>query len=193
MPEQTPLPTDDVTAAEAMGPAAGKGPLLTKLAVLAFLAGVVAAECLLVSALLPSRAETAAMAGLATEPDSAAAPAPAEALPDAEETIPQVEVDLGEFGVTAYQPISNTTLRIDFHLYGTVATDDEAEFLAQLEGNIHRFRDQVIVTLRSSDITDLTDAGLGLIKRKILEKTNAMLGKRYLRAIIFSDFSFIEQ
>jgi len=74
-----------------------------------------------------------------------------------------------------------------------VATEDEAEFLAQLEGNVHRFRDQVIVTLRSSDITDLTDAGLGLIKRKILEKTNAMLGKRYLRAIIFSDFSFIEQ
>jgi hypothetical protein len=51
----------------------------------------------------------------------------------------------------------------------------------------------VIVTLRSSELGDLTDAGLGLIKRRILEKTNRTLGKPYLRSVIFSDFSFIEQ
>ena len=62
-----------------------------------------------------------------------------------------------------------------------------------MEENLHRFRDQVIVILRSSDLEDLTDAGLGLIKRKILEKTNPLLGKPYLQAVIFSDFSFIEQ
>ena len=193
MPEQTPPPPDDLTAVDQMQPAAGGSPLLTKLAVLVFLAAVVVGECMLVYLFLPSRAETAAMAGVKWEAGSPGGPAAVQTLSETDETISQVEVDLGEFGVTAYQPISNTTLRIDFHLYGTVATEDEKDFLARLEGNVHRFRDQVIVTLRSSDITDLTDAGLGLIKRKILEKTNAMLGKRYLRAIIFSDFSFIEQ
>ena len=39
-----------------------------------------------------------------------------------------VEVDLGEFTVTAYQPVSATTLRIDFHLFGTVVTKDAKDF-----------------------------------------------------------------
>jgi flagellar FliL protein len=51
----------------------------------------------------------------------------------------------------------------------------------------------VIVIVRSAEITDLTDAGLGLIKRKIMEKTNRMIGKSMLHSVIFSDFSFIEQ
>ncbi len=105
----------------------------------------------------------------------------------------QVEVDLGEFSVTAFQPISNTTLRIDFHLFGTVGKEDEEEFLTLMDYNRHRFREQVIVTVRSADITDLTDAGLGLIKRKVLEKTNKTLGKPLLRVVIFSEFSFLEQ
>jgi flagellar FliL protein len=65
--------------------------------------------------------------------------------------------------------------------------------MSRLEENQHRFREQVIVTVRSSEITDLTDAGLGLVKRKIMDKTNRMLGKQLLQTIIFSDFSFIEQ
>jgi flagellar FliL protein len=49
------------------------------------------------------------------------------------------------------------------------------------------------MTVRSADGTDLADAGLGLIKRQILEKTNALLGKALLRAIVVSDFSYLEQ
>lgn len=105
----------------------------------------------------------------------------------------QVEVVLGEFSVTAYQPATNTTLRIEFNLYGTVGVKEQKEFMTALEENQHRFREQVIVIVRSAEITDLTDAGLGLIKRKIMEKTNRMIGKPYLRSVIFSDFSFIEQ
>jgi flagellar FliL protein len=105
----------------------------------------------------------------------------------------QVEVVLGEFSVTAYQPATNTTLRIEFNLYGTVGVKEQKEFMTLLEENQHRFREQVIVIVRSAEITDLTDAGLGLIKRKIMEKTNRMIGKPYLQSVIFSDFSFIEQ
>jgi flagellar FliL protein len=106
---------------------------------------------------------------------------------------PQIEMDLGDFSVTIFQPASNTTLRIDFHLFGAIRLDNESEFKARMEEHKHRFRDQVLVTIRSSDVSDLADPGLGLIKRKILAKTNETLGKPLLRSVIFSEFSFIEQ
>ena len=140
---------------------------------------------------LPSAAETAALAGSAVENKEESKTKPKHEAEKDQNS--QVEVDLGEFNVTAYQPASNTTLRIDFHLYGTVAAAEQKLFMSRLEENQHRFREQVIVTVRSSEITDLTDAGLGLVKRKIMDKTNRMLGKQLLQTIIFSDFSFIEQ
>jgi flagellar basal body-associated protein FliL len=118
----------------------------------------------------------------------------AESLPELDrDPEEEIEVVLGEFSVTTFQPATNTTMRIEFNLFGTVDVKNEKEFLAALEENKHRFRDQILVIVRSAEITDLTDAGLGLVKRKIMEKTNRMLGKPYLRSIIFSDFSFIEQ
>ncbi len=162
--------------------------------VVSFVTVVVAAECLLAYFYLPSPAETTAWAEAAmtaSADELSAEPEPGE---EAEEMpADQVEVDLEEFSVSAFQPISNTSLRIDFHLYGIVGAEDEAEFTALLEENRHRFREQVLVIARSADLSDLTDAGLGLIKRQILEKTNNTLGKPLLRAVIFSDFSFIEQ
>jgi flagellar basal body-associated protein FliL len=47
--------------------------------------------------------------------------------------------------------------------------------------------------VRGSEIEDLTDAGLGLIKRRILERTNKALGKPLIKNVIFSEFSFVEQ
>ncbi|WDI43034.1 hypothetical protein [Bremerella sp. P1] len=105
-----------------------------------------------------------------------------------------VEVDLGKpFGITAYRPLSESTMRIDFHLYATIRASDEADFTASMEKNENRFREQVIVTVRSSDEGELTDPSLGLLKRKILEKTNNILGKPMVHSIVFSEFSFVEQ
>ena len=125
---------------------------------------------------------------------------PAEARPrqetagaEADEAPADVEVDLGEFCVTALQPTASMTLRIDFHLYGSVAAENEKEFKRLLEDNKHRLREQVLVTIRSADISDLTDASLGLIKRLILEQARKTLGKPLLREVIISDYSFIEQ
>lgn len=103
------------------------------------------------------------------------------------------EVDLGNFTVSGFQPASNSTLFITFHLYGTVRHKYSEEFGQRLEENQHRIRDNIIVIIRSAEITDLTDAGLGLIKRRILETTNKTLGKPLLQEVVFSDFSFIEQ
>jgi len=168
---------------------------MTKVKILGFFIVVIAVECVAAYLYLPSAAETAALAeaSLAAGDEATLSDDDDEEAKKEEELINQVEVSLGEFSVTAFQPISNTTLRIDFQLFGTVGNEDHSEFLDLLDENQHRFREQVIVTVRSAKITDLTDAGLGLVKRKILEKTNRILGKPLLRAVIFSDFSFLEQ
>jgi flagellar FliL protein len=191
MAQELSAPNENPQAEEQAPAAAAKTNPFGKIKILLFVALVIAVECVVAYWYLPKTAETAALAGSAVENK---VESKTKAKQDAEdEQNRQVEVDLGEFNVTAYQPASNTTLRIDFHLYGTVAAKDQKDFMTRLEENLHRFRGQILETVRSSEITDLTDAGLGLVKRKIMDKTNRMLGKQLLQTIIFSDFSFIEQ
>jgi len=164
------------------------GGLIPRLKVLAFVLAVVALECGAAYVFIPSPSDIEALA---------AARQTYEPLEEAEDVVEdastEAEVDLGDFSVTAYQRSSNTTLRIDFKLYGTVEEENRADFEQRRQANEHRFREQVIVTVRGSEVEDLTDAGLGLIKRRILERTNRAIGKPLLKNVIFSEFSFVEQ
>ncbi|NMC21660.1 MAG: flagellar basal body-associated FliL family protein [Thermogutta sp.] len=191
---------------EEASPPASQGNLLGKLKLAAFVMGLVAAEGIAAYFLLPGSSSAGTMdpeeLANATEPQAAvqakAVDVPETKMdPTANLGVPgtgdEVEVDLGNFSVTSFQPTTQTTLRIDFHLWGTVGTKQSEEFLDQWGKNMNRLRDQILVIVRSAELTDLTDAGLGLIKRKILEKTNHALGKPYLRTVVFSEFSFIEQ
>src|SRR6185295_17091447 len=113
----------------------------------------------------------------------------------------QCEVDLGAFSLTVFNPNTSSNLLVDFHLYGMVAgtasagggekeggehgghgektessaTGDAGKLEGLLKKNKHRFRDQIIIIVRTAQLADLTDPGLGLIKRQILAKTNALL------------------
>ena len=84
-------------------------------------------------------------------------------------------------------------MRVDFHLYGTVLEGDQGELTSLLDRNVHRFRDQVLYEIRNSESSDLADPGLALIKRRILEKSNALFDRQILRSVVFSQFSYIEQ
>ena len=117
----------------------------------------------------------------------------AKAAAEEKEANTETEVDLGEYCVTAFQSASNTTLRIDFHLYGIVKLESQKEFQKLMDDNKHRLREQVLMTVRAADIADLTDAGLGAMKRKIFERANRTLGKPLLLSVVVSDFSFLEQ
>jgi hypothetical protein len=103
------------------------------------------------------------------------------------------EVKLGSYHVVTFNTETGTSLNIDFELYGTVLAKEEKEFTELFEANKVRLREQILVTVRGSDVTDLSDPDLGLLKRKILEKTNRTLGKPLLNEAIFSKFSFIER
>lgn len=189
-----------------------------KIIALAFIVAVIGGECLAAVLFLASAGETStdkptppaptpaeAVDAAADSNDSPASEEPAEdaasladepatrALPAGPASAGDFEVDLGQFSLTVYQPTSGTTLLVDFHLYGTIRSKEEAVFTERLEKHKHRIRDAVIVTVRSAETADFADPGLGLIKRQVLEKSNTLLGKRLLRSIMFSDFTFIEQ
>jgi hypothetical protein len=103
------------------------------------------------------------------------------------------EVKLGSYHVVTFNTDTGTSLNIDFELYGTVLAKEEEEFTHLFEANKVRLREQILVTVRGTDVTDLSDPDLGLLKRLILEKTNRTLGKPLLNEAIFSKFSFIER
>lgn len=163
-----------------------------KLLAAAIVSLVIIAESVVAYLVFPSAQDTAARAE-ARLGDAVAAEDEMDSELAKTNNKPLVEVPLGDFTVSAYQPASNTTLRIDFRLYGLALEDDEPDLIAELERSQHRFREQVIVTVRSSETTDLSDPSLGLIKRKLLEKTNRWFAKTLLQEIIIDDFSFVEQ
>ena len=196
MAETTPNPKEVAAAGNTAAPSAGRSGLTGKLKILMLVGLVIALECSVAYYFLPSAKQTEALAGATVPPRGEAKAhkaAGAKAAAEEDETPEQAEVDLGEFCVTSFQSTSNTTLRIDFHLFGTVKAESQKEFAKLMEENKHRFREQVLVTVRAAELTELTDAGLGLMKRKILERANHTLGKPLLETVVVSDFSFIEQ
>lgn len=103
------------------------------------------------------------------------------------------EVKLGAYNVTRFNPGTNTTLAIDFEVYGTVLASEAAEFEHRYEKSKARIREQITLTMHATEAPDMTDAGLGLIKRQILEKTNRALGQPLIKEVLFSKFNFVER
>lgn len=158
---------------------------------------VVLVEVVAAAVLIPSAQDAEATArrlaaaekGQLTAPGAAANTADGRAAA-AENT---VEVELGRFNVTRYDPETDTTLIVDFELFGVVLQKEASQFANALEANKVRLREQVIVTMSGAETTELSDAELGLIKRRILEKTNRVLGKPLVREVLFSKFNFVER
>ncbi len=182
--------TPETPAAEQEQP--GKTSMMTFAKIGAVVVVILSAEALIAFLFIPSADSVAATAESRYNPADVPADPVAALDADASDE-PMLEVDLKAYTVTAAQPLSNTTLRIDFHLYGIVAAKDQMEFDRLFAKREQRVREQVEVTIRGSEITDLTDAGLGLVKRKIHDKVNRILGKALVKSLIVSEFSFVEQ
>ena len=183
----------------ATAPAVGGSSMLTAVKIGAFVVVILSVECLVAFLFFPSAQTVEAKAddhyaekegshGHGEDQGHAASAAAHD-----EHAAHAVEVDLEEYTVTAYQPLTNTTIRIDFHLFGVIPKEENADFHHLFEAHKHRLREQVLLTARSSEVEDLTDAGLSLMKRRLLEKVNQALGKPVVKSVVISDFSFIEQ
>lgn len=103
------------------------------------------------------------------------------------------EVELGSFSLGVHQPNSNTTLNITCKVMGTIAKSDKAEFDTLLANNSNRLRERIIIEFRTANVTELTAANLGLIKQRIKEKSNTLLGKPIIKSIMFPDYNYYQQ
>ena len=106
---------------------------------------------------------------------------------------PVVEVGLGEFNITIHDMKAQSTYTIDCNVMATVGEKDETEFVELLELNKSRLREKVMIEFRNAKVGDLADSELGLIKRRILEKSNALFGKPLIRAVLLPDFNYYQQ
>ena len=184
----------DETAEDGAGaPAPAKKSILGKLLVMLLVLSVVAVECVVAYLCIPS-ASSAAVPGASTvKPPADHKKGGAE--PGEGEGDGTIEVDLNkpEYSVTVFQAASNSTMRIDFKLFGIVAKEDEANFKRLFEKHQARVREQVVQTIRGAQLADLNDdPSLGLIKRTILAKVNTILGEPLLKDLIISDFASLE-
>jgi flagellar FliL protein len=159
----------------------------------AFMGAVVAAECLIAWLMIPSVDEVVAQAEHRIQERAPKSHDPVDHLDPEHEHEETVEVDLGAHSFTSYVPARGTNLRIDFHLYGIVSHEEHTEFEHLYHPVANRLRESVLVVIRNADVADLTEANLGLIKRRILEKSNRLLGKNLLRDLVVTDFTFVEQ
>ena len=158
-----------------------------------FMGIVVLVECVLAFLFIPSAEEVAALAEEKMTKRLPTTLGTDEVVVQGDQAASAVEVQLGDYSVTVSQANSNLSLRVDFKLYGTVIKKDKSRLDAAMALNEHRFREQIIVEIRNSDAEDLSDPALGLIKRRILEKSNKLLGRPLLQSVVFSQFSYIEQ
>ena len=165
--------------------------MLGKILVLGLVVVVVAVECVVAYLCIPAASDSASAASNVGKPPADHKKGEAEPAGEGE-TAANVEVDLKEYSVTIYQPASNSTLRIDFHLHGIVAAENKKEFERLFELNQNRFREQVVMVVRSAEMADLTDPSLGLIKRTILDKARQILGKPLLQEVVIPDYSSLE-
>jgi flagellar basal body-associated protein FliL len=173
-----------------------RGGVFTIVKAVAFVSVIVVVEIVTAAMLAPSAQETAKLAQqLAAAASGVTADATDQHGQEHEPSHDQhlKEVELGSYTITRFNPATNTTLAIDFELYGTVLADDTSDFHHHFENSKARIREGVNMTLHGADSSDLTDAGLGLIKRRILEKTNRALGQPLLKEVLFSKFSFVER
>ena len=167
---------------------------------IAFVSVLVVVELVAAAMMLPSAAETEA---LATELAAAEKGAETETSHDeqseahAEAHEKAVEVKLGEYKVTRFSPASEKshekTMNIDVEVYGIVLEEEEKDFRHEFKQNKNRIEEQIVMTMHAAEATDLAAPGLGLIKRQILEKTNRALGRPLLREVVFTRINFVER
>lgn len=184
-------PTEEAADGGAPAEPARKKSILGKLLVLGLVLLVVAIECTVAYLCIPAASTAGVAAGSAVKPPADRKKGETDSPGESEDS-GTVEVDLKEYSVTIFQPASNSTLRIDFHLSGIVDKDKVATFKDLFEKNQARFREQVNIIVRSAEMADLSDPSLGLIKRTILAKAKAILGQPLLKEVLITDYAWLE-
>ena len=122
-----------VTETPAEAPKRKGGGIFRLIKAVAFVSVIVVVQIVGAAMLAPSAQDTAKLAkDIAAAASGQSAEAQEEHAKDAKEHGGHEknlkEVELGSYNITRYNPTTNTTLAIDFELFGTVLAEDAAEF-----------------------------------------------------------------
>ena len=98
------------------------------------------------------------------------------------------EFDLGEF-IYYESDTTNMPLRLSIHFYGLVNKKDADEYNKRYDIHKNRIRNAILVILRSSKQSDLTDPSLSVIKNKVMVKVNEILGGPLVKGVIYTDIA----
>jgi len=98
------------------------------------------------------------------------------------------EVDLGTFTFTEGD-LSNMPFRLSVQFFGLVNKKDREEYNKRYEIHKNRIRNAILVLLRSSSQSEITDPSLGLIKNKIMVKVNEILGMPLVKGVIYTEIA----
>lgn len=173
-------------------PQVERSPFLGRAIIGAFVGVVITVECVMAYFWIPSKEQIAKAARMQAE-NAMQTTGLEESVKPSKKEVSVVEVDLGDITVTKHDAKTKSTLRIDFHPIGTVLASDQAKFEKLFKQFENRLQDQISSEIRQANTPDLTDPDLGLLKRRIKEKSNALLGKPIIREIFFSEFSIVQQ
>ena len=142
----------------------------------------------------PSRAARCAVLSLLVSATAGCGKAdpepPAEARSDGQASeAALVEVDLGTHRLREYDPVTDTTLQLDFQLGGTLHSEDEPEFVQRMQSQGNKIRDRVMVAARICEASDFLDPQLVLFRRHLRKRIHQAIGKPLLRDVLLTSFS----
>jgi len=98
------------------------------------------------------------------------------------------EVDWETFTFTEGD-LSNMPFRFSVHLFGLVNKKDSDEYKKRYEIHKNRVRNAILIILRSSSQSEITDPSLALIKNKIMVKVNEILGMPLVKGVVYTDIA----
>ncbi len=99
---------------------------------------------------------------------------------------------LGDYSVKLYDPANGTTLRADFTLSGETDCADRASFDGWIARHGRFLREQVMVTVRNSNLKELSGSKQEALERKLVARVNRSLGKPFLKSVRFKSYVLYE-
>lgn len=108
-------------------------------------------------------------------------------IPTGADKGPDAELEIGSFSLLLHDAASDTNLQVTCKIFCTVSESDKGDAEKLLANNKNRIRERITIQFRQSDLNDFKESDLGLLKLKILEKTNQILGKNLIKEILITD------
>lgn len=170
-----------------------KSSSLPKLIIGGFVALVVIAETVIFFMMVPNGEQVAVLAEtkLIRKIENSMEKDGEEVIEDDENR--EVEVSLGEYGVTFTPVGSDRNYRVDFRLFGTVRNKDQKHFEALYAAREGRYRNRMMIEIRNATLDELNENQLGLIQRRILATSNQLFDEPILLEVGFQDYQVMEE